>query len=170
MARRRWAEGADGLWRRGGGERPPEGGTPNGGVRGRAAEEEGAAGGLAGDSRYSGTYGQGGTLEYSETFTYDSLGNRTNLNANGTANIDSMNQYIADGNSHTLTYDARGNLTGTWDYAYTYDQLNRMTSATPSNHANPKAVYTYDAQSRRTSETTYTWNSGTGAGTPRPRQ
>jgi RHS repeat-associated protein len=105
----------------------------------------------------SGVYGstESHTTLASESYAYDALGNRTDLPSN------IMNLYTQDANGHTLTWDARGNLTGTWEIAYTYDPLNRITSATPANHASSKAVYTYDYASRRTSETLYAWDSGT---------
>jgi RHS repeat-associated protein len=119
---------------------------------------------LTGTTTYNGVYGstESHFTMASETFAYDALGNRTNLNAAGTANIDIMNQPIADANSHTLTWDTRGNLTGTWEYAYTYDSMNRMTSAIPADHGKYKAIFTYDSANRRTSETLYAWDSGTG--------
>jgi hypothetical protein len=57
---------------------------------------------LTGTTTYNGVYGstESHFTIATETFAYDALGNRTNLNAAGTANIDIMNQYIADANSH----------------------------------------------------------------------
>ncbi len=105
-------------------------------------------------STYSGVYGstESHTTLASQTWAFDALGNRTDL----TTNI--MNEYTADDNSHALAYDARGNLTQTYTFDYTYDSLDRLTSAAPTDHARSKSVYTYDFMSRRTGEALYSWN------------
>ena len=95
-----------------------------------------------------------GVLTEDEQFTYDSLGNRTNVNLrNGTdevyylANPNLNNQYTAIG-VNSLTHDNAGNMTEcNLDYTYEYDYENRLNKITKN--SSTKAEYTYDALGRR---------------------
>ena len=85
-------------------------------------------------------------------YSYDPAGNRSSVTDNGapttyTPNV--LNQYTAVGSLHP-TYDNNGNLTGQGQWTYTYDALNRMTSA----FKNGTTVnFAYDARNRCVSRT-----------------
>ncbi len=95
-----------------------------------------------------------GVLTEDEQFTYDSLGNRTNVNLrNGSDEVYSLanpnlnNQYTAIGGI-SLTHDTAGNMTEcNLDYTYEYDYENRLNKITKN--SSTKAEYTYDALGRR---------------------
>ena len=95
-----------------------------------------------------------GVLTEDEQFTYDSLGNRTNVNLrNGTNEVYSLtnpnlnNQYTAIG-GNSLTHDNAGNMTEDHSgYDYDYDYENRLLYVRDG--AVTKAEYTYDALGRR---------------------
>ncbi len=85
------------------------------------------------------------------TFTYDALGNRTQVLAGGTTAYaaNSLNQYTTAG-ATAFTYDPNGNLTSDSTNTYTYDSENRLTKAvTPFG----TTTYTYDPLGRRLSKT-----------------
>jgi hypothetical protein len=65
---------------------------------------------------YAGVYGgtESHAILTSETFAYDAVGNRTDLGYTS----DIMNRYLTDAQGNSLSYNARGDLTGnsTWDF------------------------------------------------------
>ena len=75
-----------------------------------------------------------GVLTEDEQFTYDSLGNRTNVNLRGGTDEvyahNNVNEYTTIG-GNSLTHDAAGNMTGcNLDYTYEYDYENRLNKIT----------------------------------------
>jgi RHS repeat-associated protein len=93
----------------------------------------------------------------SETFAYDSLGNRTDLGFTS----DEMNRYLTDADGNDLSYNARGDLTQTTAWDYTWDSLDRLTFAAPADHELAAEGFTYDFMNRLTSRSTYLWDAVT---------
>ena len=106
--------------------------------------------------------------QWSETYTYDTQGNRTGVTTPWgntlTSTYDAANRQLSSG-SRRFTYDANGNLItdtlGTEQTAYTYNGADRMTgvsTTTPRILANQypdqatTAQYHYDALGRRVQE------------------
>lgn len=85
-------------------------------------------------------------------YIYDPAGNRQSLTDNGTPTSytpNSLNQYTAIGTPLPTT-DGNGNLNGQWVWTYTYDAMNRMTSA----HKSGTMVnLAYDGRNRCASRT-----------------
>jgi RHS repeat-associated protein len=110
---------------------------------------------------YGGVYGgtESHAILASETFAYDSLGNRIDLGYTA----DNMNRYLTDAQGNSLSYNAQGDLTHTTTWDYTWDSLNRLTFAAPADHNQAAEGFTYDSQNRLTSESTYSWDSQTNA-------
>ena len=86
-----------------------------------------------------------------ESFTYDTVGNRTESNQNGTSIFNSANQLLEDAN-FTYQYDNNGNQTrktakvGGAVTQYEYDAENKLVRVvSPTNTAN----YRYDGLGRR---------------------
>lgn len=98
------------------------------------------------------------------TYTYDAVGNRTQMNRDGavtTYTYDANDRLLTEttgGTTATHTYDANGNLisrtVGTTTDTYTYDGENRLVEADLESGINPVPVsYTYDTDGMRTSKT-----------------
>ena len=82
------------------------------------------------------------------SYAYDNVGNRETVdNVSYTSN--NLNQYTYVG-AQAITYDSNDNLAGDGNNSYTYDEINRLVTATNSAHS---ASYTYDAMNRRVSKT-----------------
>ncbi len=92
----------------------------------------------------------------STSYTYDSLGNRTNVVNGGTVNYmrNRLNQYYSVGGSK-YRYDENGNLTdiNNSEYEYIYDCENQLIEAKKNSQA--AAAYGYDFAGRRVSKTVY---------------
>jgi len=85
------------------------------------------------------------------TFTYDQVGNRTQVTQGSTTlyTPSTLNQYASVG-SIPFTYDPNGNLTSDGTRTYTYDSESRLLTATGPSLS---ASYTYDPFGRRLSKT-----------------
>ncbi len=82
------------------------------------------------------------------TYNFDAVGNRTSVIDGGTGvyTSNNMNQYTdIDGTSYT--YDLNGNLTSDGTNSYTFDDENRLVSATTPTATN--ITYQYDSLGRR---------------------
>lgn len=92
-----------------------------------------------------------GTAPPSQSYTYDGVGNITNL---GLGSVNSLNQYSS------LTYNTRGDLTNDGTNAYGYDPEDRLNSVTPDNPtaASQKLIFEYDAEGRRTEKDVYAYS------------
>ena len=89
------------------------------------------------------------------SYSYDSLGNRTNVN-DGSSTIysrNNVNQYTSVGGTN-YSYDNNGNLTNDGSFKYYYDCENRLTDVNDQNN-NAVASYEYDYSGRRTKKTVY---------------
>jgi len=80
-------------------------------------------------------------------FTYDALGNRIEVDENGTVThytSNELNQYTQVGD-FAPSYDGNGNLAGMGEWLYRYDALNRIVSAS---NGEMTAHFWYDARNR----------------------
>jgi RHS repeat-associated protein len=80
-------------------------------------------------------------------FTYDAVGNRVQVSADGSITqytVNNLNQYTKVG-EFKPTYDRNGNLAGMGRWLYTYDALNRLISASDGQTT---ARFFYDARNR----------------------
>jgi len=95
-----------------------------------------------------------GYFAQDQTFSYDSLGNRTTTTDTGTTNYSSnnLNQYTSVGGA-AYNYDQNGSLTNDGTNTYAYDYENRLVSANKTGIA---ASYKYDPFGRRTEKTVNT--------------
>jgi len=95
-----------------------------------------------------------------ETFSYDSVGNRTQVLSTFNAQLsttayatNALNQYIKVAGT-AFTYDANGNLVDDGKQTYRYDSLNRLISVEPSASFASSALnmvradFSYDARNR----------------------
>lgn len=87
-------------------------------------------------------------------YNYDGLGNRSNINVDGTITnyiTNNLNQYtnIIGASNINLTYDLNGNLTYDGAYNFSYDNENRLVNINNGSIAN----YKYDALGRRIQKT-----------------
>jgi RHS repeat-associated protein len=85
---------------------------------------------------------------WTDTFTYDGVGNRTSLDENGvvtTYTANSLNQYTNVTGANLSYSDGRGNLTQWQDWNYAYDADNRLISASKPGRL---ISFNYDAQGR----------------------
>jgi RHS repeat-associated protein len=99
-------------------------------------------------------------VDYNDTnstsYVYDSLGNRVNVNENGSVTSyvrNSLNQYTTVSGA-SYSYDDNGNLTDDGTYKYYYDCENRLTNVNDSGD-NPVASYKYDFKGRRVRKIVY---------------
>jgi RHS repeat-associated protein len=117
------------------------------------------------------TYDKGSTHIGDLAYTYDAAGRRISQSGSlarmavpqgfASATYDGANRLTnwidttADANSHILSYDANGNLTGdsTAGVSLTYNWDARHHLATFQNNTGPLAQYAYDSFGRRTSKT-----------------
>jgi RHS repeat-associated protein len=94
-----------------------------------------------------------------KSYSFDALGNRVDVNENGTVTnytTNSLNQYTSVGGV-TYSYDDNGNLTNDGFYRYYYDCENRLTDVNYVNN-NRVASYKYDWLGRRVRKIDYTLN------------
>jgi len=102
-----------------------------------------------------------GTIDYSVTYGYDAVGNRTSMTRDGTAytyshdHNDKLTSISGGGQSASFAYDGAGNMTsvsgslfGSWSLAY--DDESRLTSVTyPSGGGSVTDLYYYNALGQR---------------------
>ncbi|MHC4302217.1 MAG: hypothetical protein ACYS7Y_33575, partial [Planctomycetota bacterium] len=88
-------------------------------------------------------------------YSYDSLGNRTEVDDGSPATYlsNNLNQYTSVGGAG-YSYDNNGNLTDDGLFKFYYDCENRLTDVNDQNDA-PVASYSYDYAGRRISKTVY---------------
>ncbi|MHC4068615.1 MAG: RHS repeat domain-containing protein [Planctomycetota bacterium] len=92
----------------------------------------------------------------STSYAYDVMGNRIDVNTNGTVvdyNSNGLNQYD-DVNNVNFSYDDNGNLTDDGLFKYYYDCENRLTEVNDINDVSV-ATYEYDYLGRRVRKTVY---------------
>jgi YD repeat-containing protein len=92
------------------------------------------------------------TGDGTRSYSYDPVGNRLSLTQGGTTSYayDRTDRILAAG-STSYTVDADGNLTARGSDTFSYDQANRMTSATVTGTATTSV---YDGDGKRVSQTT----------------
>lgn len=81
------------------------------------------------------------------TFTYDSVGNRVQVNDDGKVTrytTNNLNQYTRVGR-FAPAYDRNGNLAATGEWLYKYDAMNRLISAS---NGDTTATFYYDGKNR----------------------
>ena len=87
------------------------------------------------------------------TYTYDAASNLTGVSVDGSSTaslaIDAADRITSSG----FTYDAAGNLTSDGTRTFAYDAACRLVSVTDAATGATIATYTYDAMNRRTSAT-----------------
>jgi RHS repeat-associated protein len=91
------------------------------------------------------------------SYSYDALGNRIDVNENGTVTsytTNSLNQYTSVGDVN-YNYDKNGNLTNDGFYRYYYDCENRLTHVYYAGIYQKVAQYKYDWLGRRVRKLVY---------------